>query len=226
MALDLFTPDGFFNFSTTAFTIINIYSTKGRANNTQSILPDLIFPTSPLPTLTLGDLNIHHPTADPLSAFNEDEIAPSTRYFERATELDFSLLNTPGVFTRFSMSLIGRPGVVNLAFACPLLAPYFSEWSDSLPSPGSDHIPILLGLEAPLFRAPTPSPSWALSDWPTLDSSLKATTISPTPPIPTSRLLDVLFKTNLDKLTAQLALHTPVKRISYRSKPWWMELLS
>ena len=154
MALDLFTPDGFFNPSTTVFTIINSYSTEGRANNTRTVLPDIIFPSSALPTLTLGDLNIHHPTADPLKVFKEDEIGTSAPYFDRATDLGLSLLNTPGVFTRFSMSLIGRPGILDLAFACPLLSPYLSEWSDPLPSTGSDHIAIFLRFEAPLFRAP------------------------------------------------------------------------
>jgi len=166
MALDLFTPDGFFNPSTTGFTIINSYSTKGRSNNTRSVPPDIIFPSSPFPILTLGDLNIHHPTADPLRTFKEDEIATSSPYFDRATDLGFTLLNTPGVFTRFSMSLIGRPCLLDLAFACPLLAPYFTEWSDPLPSTGSDHIPILLRFEAPLFRAPPPTLNWALTTGP------------------------------------------------------------
>jgi len=121
MALDHFTPDGFFNPSTTGFTIINSYSTKGRSNNTRSVPPDIIFPSSPLPTLTLGDLNIHHPMADPLRTFKEDEIATSTPYFDRATELGFSLLNTPGVFTRFSMSLIGRPASWILLSPAPCL---------------------------------------------------------------------------------------------------------
>jgi len=85
MALDLFTPDGFFNPSTTGFTIVNSYSTKCRLNNTCSVPPDLIFPVSPLPTLTLGDLNIHHPTADPLRVFKEDEIATSTPYIREQT---------------------------------------------------------------------------------------------------------------------------------------------
>ena len=172
MALDLFTPDRFFNPSTTGFTIINSYSTKGRSNKTPSVSPDIIFPSSPLHTLTLGELNIHHPKADPLRAFKEDEIATSTPYFDRATDIGFSLLNPPGVFTRFSMSLIGRPGVRDLAFACPLRAPYFTEWSNPLPSTGSDHIPILLRFEAPLFRAPPPTPNWALTDWASLESSL------------------------------------------------------
>jgi len=125
MALDLFTHDGFFDPALTSFTIINSYSTKGRANNTNSVPPDIVFPSSPAPTLMLGDLNIHHPTADPLRVFTEDELATSSPYFDRATELGFSLLKTPGVFTRFSMSLIGRHGVLDLAFAYPLLATRF-----------------------------------------------------------------------------------------------------
>ena len=211
MALDLFTPDGFFNPFTTGFTIINSYSTKGHLNNTRSVPPDVIFPASPISTLSLGDLNIHHPAADPLGVFKEDVIATSTPSFDRATELGFSLLNIPGVFTRFSMSLIGRPGVLDLAFACPLLAPYFSEWSDPLPSTGSDNIPILLRFEAHLFRSPPPAPNWARTDWPTLESSLQGAHISPAPPIPTTRSMDIWFKTNLDRITAELALHTPVK---------------
>jgi len=159
MALDLITPNGFFNPSSTGFTIINSYSTKGRANNTRSVPPDIMFPASPLPTLTLADFNIYHPTADPLRTFKEDVIATSAPYFDRAMDLGFSLLKTPGVFTRFSMSLIGRPGVLDLAFACPLLSAYFSEWSDPLPSTGSDHIPILLRFEAPFFPAPPPTPN-------------------------------------------------------------------
>jgi len=184
MALDLFTPDNFFDPSMTGFTIINSCSTKGRLNNTRSVPPDIIFPTCPLPTLTLGDPNIHHPTADPLRVFKKDEIATSTPYFDSAMELRFPLLNVPGVFTRFSMSLIGLPSVLNLAFACPLRTPYFSEWCDPLPSSGSDNIPILLCNEAPLFRAPPPVPNCHLTHWPTLESSRKATRISAAPPIP------------------------------------------
>ena len=226
MALDLFTPDGFFNPSTKRFTIINSYSTKGRSNNTRSVPPDVIFPSDLLPTLTLGDMNIHHPTSDPLRTFKEDEIATSAPYFDRATDLGYSLLNTPGIFTRFSMSNIGRPGVLDLAFACPLLAPYFTEWSDPLPSTGSDHIPILLRFEAPLFRAPPPTPNWSLTDWTELEAALKSMTIPPPPPLPTTRSLDTWFKTNLERVMAQFKLHTPTKRVTFRSKPWWSELLS
>jgi len=55
---------------------------------------------------------------------------------------------------------------------------------------------------------------------------LKSAAIPPAPSLPTSRSLDVWFKTNLDKITAQLALHTAVKRVTFRSKPCRTELLS
>ena len=191
MALVLFTRDGFFNPSTTGFTLINSYSTKGRSNNTRSVPPAFIFPSSPLPTLTLGDLNIDHPTADPLRVCKEDEIATASPYFDRATDLVFTLLNSPGVFTQLFMSLVGRPGGRDLAFACPLRAPYLTEWSDPLPSTGSDHIPILRRFEAPLFRPPPPTPNWALTDWASLETSLKSIGITPPPPLPTTRSLDI-----------------------------------
>ena len=130
------------------------------------------------------------------------------------------------MFTRFAISLIGRPGVLDLAFACPLLAPYFTEWSDPLPSTGSDHIPILLRFEAPLIRAPPLTPNWALTDWATMKTSLKSTAISPPPFLPTTHSLDVRFSTNLGRVTSQFALDTPQKSMTYRSKLWWSERLS
>ena len=159
MALDLFTPEGFFNPSTTSFIIINRYNTKGHSNNTRAVPLDLIFPCRPGPTLMLGDLNIDYPTADRLRNFKEAEITILVPYFDIAREHGFSLFNMPGVYTRFSMSLVGMQGVIHLAFPCPLLMLYLSQWSDRLPSTGSDHIPILLHFEAHLFRALPPKPN-------------------------------------------------------------------
>jgi len=65
-----------------------------------------------------------------------------------------------------------------------------------------------------------------VTDWASLKTSLKSTTIKPPPPLRTTRSLDIWFSTNLGRVTSQFALHTPVKRVTYRSKPWWSELLS
>jgi len=189
MALNLFTPEGFFDPSMVAFTIVNSYSTKGRSNNTRSVPANLVFPDLAGPVLTLGDLNIHHLTADPLRTFSEDELATSTPYFDKVRDLGYSLLNTPGIYTRFSMSLVGRLDVIELAFACPLLAPCFTEWSDRLPSTGSDHIPILLRFEGPFFRATPRTPKWPLTHWGPVDTALKSLVVPPSPPgRPLSRL--------------------------------------
>lgn len=170
-------------------------------------------------TLLLSDLNPDHPTSDPLRRLNEDELATSTPYFVTATELSFSLLNHPGVYKRFSMSHVGRAGVVDLAFACLLLVPYFSECSDPLPSMGSDHIPILSHLNTPLFHDGPLSPNWALTDWPALESSLKTHTIQPHPALLMSRSMGTWFDTTLNRDYATLALHTPHKRVTHHSRP-------
>jgi len=38
--------------------------------------------------------------------------------------------------------------------------------------------------------------------------------------------MDTWFKRNLERITAELALHTPVKPVTFRSKPWWSGHLS
>jgi len=220
MGIELFTHDGFFDPCMVGFTILNSYSTKGRSNNTRSVSADLIFLNFSTPVLTLCNLNIHQPTADPLRTFKEDELATTVPYFNRATELGYSLLNTPGVYTRLSMSLVSRPGVIDQAFACPLLTPYFSEWSDPLPSTGSDYIPILLRFDAPLIRAHPPPPNWALTDWGAVDAALKSLVIAAPRPLPTSVSLGTWFDTSLNRVSAQVTLHTPIKGITHWSKPW------
>ena len=73
---------------------------------------------------------------------------------------------------------------------------------------------------------PPPTPNWALTDWATLETSLKSIVIPPPRPLPTTRSLDIWFSTNLGTVTSLFAMHTPLKRQTFRSKPWWSELLS
>ena len=79
------------------------------------------------------------------------------------------------------MSLVGRPGLIDLGFASPLLPPYLSQWADPLPSTGFDHIAILLLFDAPFGRPPPPTPNWALTDWVPVDAALKSLPIPPPP---------------------------------------------
>jgi len=94
----------------------------------------------------------------------DNKIATPVPYFDRATQPRFSLINTPGVYPRFLMSLVRLLGDIDLSFASPLLISYLAEWSNPLPSTGSDHIPILQPFDTPCFPAPPPQPNRALTN--------------------------------------------------------------
>jgi len=90
----------------------------------------------------------------------------------------------------------------------------------------SDHIPILRCLEAPLFRATPLTLNWVLTDWPQLDIPFKNFEIPLPLPIPWFCSLGSWFETNHNRVTALLALNTPLKQVTHRSKPWWSTTLS
>src|SRR5207302_6324094 len=55
------------------FRIINLYSHMGSSSFIRTILPEVAFPPSPLPTLVVGDFNIHNPMADPVRDYSPTE---------------------------------------------------------------------------------------------------------------------------------------------------------
>ena len=140
--------------------------------------------------------------------------------------MGFSLLNTPGVYTRFPFVAGDRPTVLDLSFANIELAPFFTSWSTHLPSTGSDHIPIMLTLSAPLLRPAAASSNLEKADWTSLTPALKQVIIKAPPPFPTKASLRAGLNRHLSVITSLLFLHTPLKCTSLHSKPWWTETLS
>jgi len=176
--------------------------------------------------LVLGDLNIHNPLSDPLRHFSQREISSSTPYFEKAAESGFALLNPPGEYTKFPLVGNARPSVIDLAFANPPLLPLIKSWEASLPSTGSDHIPITITLAAASLNQEHPRPRWADTDWETLDPVIKGFKVPAAPLCPTPLQLDEWLSESLNRLIALLKGHTPVSRPSHHSKPWWTPHLS
>ena len=191
-----------------------------------TVSPLVAFPEPSFPTLVVLDFNIHHPLPDPLHSHSADELATSFPYFSRSSELGFSLLNQPGVYTRFPLGGPGCPSVLDLFFTSPSLLPFCQTWDTPLPSTGSDHVPVQIILSYPLTSPPPPSPNWSLTDWPTLTPLLKDFIVPPPPSLPTRLSLEAWFNRHLSRLTTLLTSHTLTKRPSYRSKPWWSPLLS
>src|SRR5437588_4068583 len=208
------------------FRIVNLYSRLGSSSSVRTVSPEVAFPPSPLPTLVVGDFNIHNPMADPARDYSPTEMSTSFPYFSRATDLGFSLLNTPGIYTRFPLGGEARPSVIDLAFASATLAPFFITWDNPLPSTGSDLIPISRTFAHPVQAPPALELDWARSDWETISPLLKALSLPPPPTLPTRAFSAAWFDTGLDTLTAILRSNTPHKWPSTRSRPWRSPLLT
>jgi len=226
LSIDISSSEPLFGTDFHSFRIINAYSTNTFDHRVHSVSPDVLFPDLGFPLLVLGDLNIHNPLSDPLRHFSHREITSSTPYFEKAAESGFALLNPPGEYTRFPLVGTARPSVIDLAFANPPLLPLVKSWEASLPSTGSDHIPITITLAAPSPNQKPPRPRWADTDWETLDPIIKGFKVPAAPPCPTPLQLDEWMSGSLNRLVALLKEHTPVSRPSHHSKPWWTPHLS
>ena len=221
LALHVSSQEPLFGTNFHSFRLINAYSTNTRDHRVHSVSPDTLFPVLDVPLLVVGDLKIHNSLSDPLRACSPREIVSLTPYFEKAAETSFALLNPPGEFTRFPLAGKARPSVINLAFANPLLLPLFKSWEVSLPSTGSDHVPITINLAPPTLIPSPRRPRWSDTDWVTQSPLIKGFGVPPAPACPSPADLDKWLAGSLDRLTALLKEHTPVSRPSHYSKPWW-----
>jgi len=187
-----------------SFRIINAYSTNTADHRVHSVSPEVLFPDPGFHLLVLGDLNIHNPLSDPLRHFSHREISSSTPYFEKGAESGFALLNPPGEYTRFPLVGKARPSVIDLALANPPLLLLVKSWEASLPSTGSDHIPITITLAAPSPNQKPLRPRWADTDWETLDPIRKGFRVPAAPSCPTPPQLDEWMSESLNRLVALL----------------------
>ena len=226
LALDISSNEPLFNTDFHSFRVINAYSTNTADHRVHSVSPEVLFPDLGFPLLVLGDLNIHNPLSDPLRHFSSREISSSAPYFEKSAESGFALLNPLGEYTRFPLVGTARPSVIDLSFANAPLLPLVKSWEASLPSTGSDHIPITITLATPSLNQKPPRPRWADTDWETVNPIVKAFKVPAAPPSPTPPQLDEWMSESLTRLVALLKEHTPVSRPSHHSKPWWTPHLS
>ena len=116
-------PEGLFDTSHNLFHLYNAYSIPSGHNRAVSHLN--LFPRHDFPTLVLAYFNIHHPSSDPTSFLSNYDQFISSPYFDTAAAGSFSLLNTPGVYTRLPFTANHRPAVLDLSFANSALLPVF-----------------------------------------------------------------------------------------------------
>lgn len=205
--------------------ITNAYNRHTSAA-TRSITPEALFTTFPGPTIVLGDLNIHHPAANPSRTISRNEMRLSEPYLSHAHDNQFTLLNTPDSITRFSPSNTHRHGVIDYTFANKEAAALVTEWNNNLPASGSDHTVIRTSLsvrrEVEGDTQATETPDWKQTNW---EPTLKA--LATTPILPPKDLdIDRWFKNALQSVMDPILENTPTRKISSWSKPWWTSDIS
>ena len=144
MSLDISSQRPVFGSRFHAFRLVNAYSINSADRRVHSVPPESLFPETVVPLVVVGDLNMHNPLADPLLHLSSQEVSSSPRYLELGALGAFALLNSQGVYIRFPLSGKACPSVIDLAFANPLLLPFVKGWETSLPSTGTDHVPITI----------------------------------------------------------------------------------
>lgn len=178
IALDVSSQCPLFDSDFHSFRPFNAYSTNPRDHCVYSVLPESLFLDVGIPFLVVGDLNIHKPRSDPPCSDSPRENPSSTAYFEKVSEAGFALLNPPGEYTLFPLVGTAHPSVIALAFANPLLLPWVKGREGSLPSTGSDHIPITINQALPTLIPVPRRPQWSDTDWETMSPIIKEFQIS------------------------------------------------
>jgi len=219
MAVNFHSPEGPFDTSHGLFRLYNAYSIP--SGHSRSVGPVDLFPQHDFPTLVLWDLNIHHSASDATRLLSNYDQFISSPYFDRASAQLFSLLNTPGVYTRFPFTSNHRPAVLDLSIANTALLPYFSSWNPSLPPTGSDHTARTITLSSPLLKPPPMGLNWKYTDLDHIAPLLADLTLAAPAVLPTLQSLDLWFDNCLAKITHLITSNTPTKRPSSYSKLWW-----
>ena len=159
MEVVLFSPSGICTPAQKTLRILNVYNPPRAAASqaTRFHLTD-IFPAEAPATLVVGDHNLHHYALDLTRSVSDS-------FFSMANQRDYSLLNTPRIYTRFPLSGAGRLAVLDLAFASSSLTPFLVVWDTLYESTGSDHVPVLISFATSDLIPPHPTPDWTRVDW-------------------------------------------------------------
>ena len=143
------------------------------------------------PYLVAGDFTIHNTAADMSRLLSANEEEESASNLDRAWDLGFTLLNTPGIYTCFTFIGTHRPSAIDLAFANRHIFPAFHPWdASSILFTGSDHTPILLLLGPPAPDNNAPWPRWHEADWPNLTDQPTSWLVGHLPTTPSPVQLD------------------------------------
>lgn len=174
------------------------------------------------PSLIMGDFNARHTFWDPSLHRSSINSTGKSLFNCLISSPTFSLLNTPGVHTRFN-SFSGNSSTLDLCLG----SGFFQNSNIEIgPYMGSDHLPLLLNCSnIPPVMPNSTRPRWKFSPekWPPFMHSLKQM------PPPTSSILDDKINTFSDTLLdcGKKHFHFSSGTFGFKpSCPWWNNVCS
>jgi len=111
MAVNFHSRAGLLDTCHNLFRLYNAYSIPH--GHIRSVSPADLFPQNDSPTLVLRDFNIHYSGSDPTHLLSDHDQFISSSYFDWASAYLFSVLNTPGIYTRFPFTTNHHPAVLD-----------------------------------------------------------------------------------------------------------------
>jgi len=160
--------------------IINTYNRPAEGGHT--VTAESLFTETNEPTLVVGDLNVHTAYTDPMRNLEPGERRRGEHYMRLAALRGYTIINTPGIYTRFPDNpTLHRPSVIDYTLANNSLLAKVSKWKDVYQRSGSDHIIIVTELDSEGMALARASPDWEKIKWkdekgepnPVIESALK-----------------------------------------------------
>jgi len=210
--------------------MINAYNRPAEGGHT--VTTESLFTKTNEPTLVVGDLNIHTAYTDPMRNLEPGERRRGEHYMRLAALQDYTIINTPGIYTRFPDNpRLHRPSVIDYTLANNSLLAKVSKRKDVYQRSGSDHIIIVTELDSEGVALARASQDWEKIKWrdeegepnPVIESALKRylTEGNEYKEIYQADGAEERFGDNLARLIQMVKNWAPQKNQTRWSKAWW-----
>lgn len=145
------------------FILTNVYNTPSREG--MVVAPERLFHDFDCLSFVCGDFNVHTIYTDPLKEINPGERRLGELFFRVATVKKHTIINEPGIHTRFPNRDDHRPSCIDYTLANNKLLHFVDDWNHTLDSTGSDHIAIITTINSREIRTARPAPDWEEIQW-------------------------------------------------------------
>ena len=167
-----------------------------------------------------------------MSVLSSAERRTGETYMRTAALHGYTILNIPGIYTRFSDNLnLHRPSTIDYTFANAAMFTKVTRWRDVTQRTGSDHIVLIPEIDSEEVELARPAPDWEKIKWRTNKEEPKPDIKTALDgyfgeewgyvPIENAAEAEGNFEESLRRLIHLARSWALIKRPSWWSKVWW-----